>query len=101
MLTTHTHHSMGSFIGVKSSQKLRFSREANEWSKWAEKFASAKTRHISRLVIVLGIDSLEEIFGSQTTLAMLRPLRYHQLHLERLNKSGGKYWRRPNDGNLK
>ena len=75
--------------------------EANRWNKWAEKFANAKMRRISRLVKILGIDSLEEIFGSQATLDILRPLRYQKLCLVRLNKTVGKYQRCPNTGNMK
>ena len=82
---------IGIRIGVKSSQKLRFSVEANGWRKWAEKFANAKMGCISRLVRILGINSLEEIFVSQATLAMLWPLRFQLLLLVRLNKTDGKY----------
>ena len=92
---------MGSFIGVKSFRKLCFSVEANGWLKSADKFINAKTRRISRLVRVLGIDSLEKIFGYQATLAMMRPLRDQQNFLARLKKSGRNYWRRPNNSNMK
>ena len=65
------------------------------------RFMNAKTRRIARLVRILGKDSLEVIFGSQVTVFMLRPLRYHQLRLARLKKPGGKDRRAPNDGGMK
>ena len=92
---------IGSSIGVKSSRKLRFSVEANGWRRWAEKFANAKTRCVARPIRVLGINYLEDIFGYQVTLYMLCPLRFKQLCLERLKKSGGNYRHNPNTGNVK
>ena len=65
------------------------------------RFVNSKTRRISRLVRVLGINYLEDIFVSQATLSMLQPLRYKQLFLTRLKKIGGKYRRPPNNGNIK
>ena len=64
------------------------------------RFTNAKTRRIARLVRILGKDSLEVIFGSQVTVFMLRPLRYHQLRLARLEKPGGKDRRAPNNSGL-
>ena len=75
--------------------------EAKEWRAWAVNFVNAKTRRIARLVMILGTNSLEKIFVYQSTLSMMRPLRYHQLRLARMNKPGEKDWRRPNNGNLK
>ena len=88
-------------IGVKYSRKLHFSREAHGWHKCAEIFASAKTRRISRLARVHGIDSLREIFGYQETLVMLPPLMFQKCFLEIMKKPGGNYWWRPNTGNMK
>ena len=79
-----------SSIGVKSSHKTRSSMEANRWWKWDDNFLNDKTRRISRLVRVLGIDSSEEVLGSKVTLAMLRPLRFQRLRLARLKKPGRK-----------
>ena len=86
---------------MKSSRKLRFSGEANGWHKWSEKFANYKTSRISTLVRFLSIDSLEEIFISQATLDMLRPLRFHHICLEILKKTDVKDWWRPNICNMK
>ena len=62
---------------------------------------NVKTRRIAILVIILGTNSLDEIFVYQVTLSMLLPLGYHQLHLVRLKKSSGKDWRQPNKGIIK
>ena len=88
-------------IGVKSSRKPEFSVEYNRWLKWDENLINAKMRRITRLVIILDIDSLEEFFGYQVTLYILMQLRFQQLFLERLNKPSGKDMRRPNKGDLK
>ena len=87
--------------GVKSSQKIRFSREKNRWRKWDEKFYNAKTRRIEILVHIFGINYLEEVFGFQVTLVMLRSLRFQLICLVRLKKPSGKDRKRPNNGNLK
>ena len=52
-------------------------------------------------MIIIGNNSLEEVFGSQVTIAMLRPLRFRQIFLARLKKSGGKDWRAPNNSVIK
>ena len=65
------------------------------------KFMNAKTRRIAILVRVLHINYLEEIFGSQATLAMLRPLRHHRIRLTRMKKPVGKDRQRPNNCNTK
>ena len=50
---------------------------------------------------VFGKDSLEEIFGYQVTLAMMRPLRFHILRLARLKKPSGRDRRSDNSSGLK
>ena len=92
---------LGTCIGVKKSRKPHFSVEAKEWCAWEVKFMNAKTRGISRLVRILVTNSLEDIFGYQSALSILWPLRYNRLCLARLNKSSGKYWLHPNNGNIK
>ena len=62
---------------------------------------NAKTRRIARLVRIIGNNSLEEVFVSQVTMSMLRPLRRCLLYLARLKKHGGKDWRAPNNSGLK
>ena len=92
---------------LKSGVELKKAREnrnfwvAREWRGWAVKFINGKKKRISRLVRIFGKDLLEDIFGYQVTLYMLCPLRFKQLCLERLKKSGGKYWQNPNTGNVK
>ena len=65
------------------------------------RFINAKKKRIARLVIIFGNYSLEEVFGSQVTISMLRPLKFHRLRLARLKKPGGKYWRAPNNSGMK
>ena len=60
-----------------------------------------KTRRLSRLVRILGHDSLEEVFGYEVTMSMLRQLRYHGIFLAILKKPIGKHWHPPNKGGLK
>ena len=48
------------------------------------RFVNGKKNHIARLVRTFCNDSLEGIFGSQVTIAMLQPLRFHRLRLARL-----------------
>ena len=67
---------IGTSIGVKKSQDSRNSQVAKQWRKWAVRFINAKKERIARLVRILGYDSLEEVFGYQVTIAMLRPLRF-------------------------
>ena len=50
---------------------------------------------------IIGNGSLEEFFGSQVTIALLRPLRFRRLCLEILKKSGGKDRRTPNNYGMK
>ena len=92
---------MESCIGVKQYRKPHFYVEAEEWCAWAVKFMNAKMRRIAKLVRIIGNNYLEEIFGSQATLYILRPLKYQQLFLDRLKKPGGKDWQQPNNGNMK
>ena len=65
------------------------------------RFINGKKKGMSRLVRIFGKDKLEEIFGSQVTIAMLWPLRFHILYRARLNKPGGKDRRYPNNSGLK
>ena len=65
------------------------------------RFINAKKKRIARLVRILGNDSLEKVFGSQITIAMLQPLRFHQICLARLKKTGGKDRRTPNNYGMK
>ena len=92
---------LGSSIWEKSSWKLIFSKETNGWRKWSEKFANAKTICMATLVRFLGINFLDEIFISQSTLAMLQPLRFQKSFLERLSKPGGRDWSHTNRSNIK
>ena len=89
-----------SIIGVKSSRKPQFSVEANRWISWAEKFINSKTRRIARLVTILGIDSLEEVFEYQVTLAILWQLMFQQLCLEILKKNSGNDRQHTNEGKI-
>ena len=61
-----------------------------------KRFINSKTRHIEILVIILGTDSLEEVFGPQLTLNMLSPFRFQRLFQSRLRKPSVKKWRLPN-----
>ena len=61
------------------------------------RFTDAKSKRIARLIRILGSDSLEEVFGSQVTIAILRPLRFHRLCRSILKKPGGKDRRSPNN----
>ena len=65
------------------------------------RFMNDKTRRIARLVRILDTNLIEDIFGSQGTLSMMWPLRYHRLRLARLKKPGGKYQLAPNNGGMK
>ena len=68
-----------STIGMARARNTRIFRQAKEWREWAEKFVSNTKKPMARLVKVFGRDSLDEIFGSQVKIAMLRPLRFHRL----------------------
>ena len=61
--------------GVNKARESRNFVVAKEWREWA--FTNAKISRIVRLVMILGNDYLEEIFRSQVTMSILRPLRYH------------------------
>ena len=65
------------------------------------KVCNVKTSRIKILVRILGPYSLEEVFVSQVTMSIIRPLRYNRLHLARLKKPSGKDRRAPNNGGLK
>ena len=77
-------------IGQQRARNGRTFRKAKEWREWAENFLSNTKKRIARLVRVFGKDSLEEIFGSQVTLVMMWPLRFHRLRLTRLKKPIGR-----------
>ena len=62
---------------------------------------NSKTRRIEILVRILGNNFLEEVFGYQVTMSMLRPIRYYQLRLARLKKPSGKDRHAHNNGGLK
>ena len=68
---------IGTSIGVKKSWNYRNLRVAKEWCEWAVRFTNAKTRRIERVFMILGNDLMEDVFGCQVTMSMLRPLRYH------------------------
>ena len=68
---------ISNIIGVKKSRNSHNFRVAKEWREWAVRFTNAKTRRIARLVSIFGKNLLEEVFGSQVTMSMLRPLRYN------------------------
>ena len=65
------------------------------------RFINAKKKRIARLVRILGNDYLEEVFRSQVTIAMLRPLRFHRICLEIFQKPGGKNRRAPTNSGMK
>ena len=92
---------IGTSIGVKKSQDSRNSQVAKQWRKWAVRFINAKKECTARLVRILGYDSLEEVFGYQVTIAMLRPLSFHLLRLARLKKPCGKDRCAPNNSGMK
>ena len=60
-----------------------------------------KRKRIARLVRIFVNDSLEEVFGSQVTVAMMRTLRFHRILHTRLKKPGGKDRRAPNNYGMK
>ena len=88
-------------IGMKRSRNVRTFREAREWRFWAEKFIINSKKRMARLVRIFGKDSLEEILGSQVTLAMMRPLSFHILRRARLKKPSGRDRRSDNTSGLK
>ena len=65
-------------IGKTRAKNVRTFQAALEWRRWAERFISNSKKRMTRLVRVFGIDSLDEIIGSQVTLAMMRPLRFRR-----------------------
>ena len=90
-----------SSTGAKSSRKIQFSVKANGWRRWADNLTNTKTRCIAILVRVLVINSLEEVFGSQVILAILRQLSFQRICLAVLKKTGGEDQRHTNNGNMK
>ena len=68
---------IGTSIGVKKSRRSRNFGVDKEWHEWAARFTNSKMSRIARLFRILGNYSLEDVFGSQVTMSMMRPLRYH------------------------
>ena len=64
---------------MTSYRKVRYYRDHESWRKWSKKSVNAKTMIIETLVIILGVDSIEEIFRYQLNLDMLQPLRFKRL----------------------
>ena len=90
-----------STIGLTRARNTLIFRKAKEWREWDEKFVSNTKKRVARLVKIFGRDSLDEIFGSQVTIAMLIPLRFHRLHRERLKKTSVRDRRSDNSSGLK
>ena len=65
------------------------------------RFIKAQNKCISRLVRILGNYYLEDIFGSQVTIAILRPLRFHRIRFAILKKPVRKDQRSPNNYGMK
>ena len=77
-------------IGLRKTRKNRNSQAAKEWRERAVRFINSNNKCTTRLVRVFGKYFLEEMFGSQVTISMLRPPRFHRIRLARLKKTGGK-----------
>ena len=90
-----------SSIGVKSSRKVLYSREHENWLKWAENFINYNIICISRLVRILVIDSLQEVLGYQANQYIPQPLRFKRLFRLRVKKPSEVNSRLPDNGNLK
>ena len=88
-------------IGNKRSRNVCTFQEAIEWRRWAERFISNSKKRMAKLVRVFGRDLLDEILGSQVTIAMMRPLKFHRLRLARLKKPSGRDRRSDNSSGLK
>ena len=88
-------------IGLKMSQNTLIFQKAKEWREWAVKFVNVTKKLMARLVRIFGKDSLEEILGSQVTIAMMRPLISHRIFQARLKKPSGRDRRSPNNSGLK
>ena len=54
-------------IDVKSSCNIFYFREQGNWRVWDQNFINAKTRFIARLVIIVGMYTLEEVFRPRLT----------------------------------
>ena len=92
---------LSSTIWLKRAWNTLIFRKAKEWRKWAENFASNTKKLLERLVRIFGRDSLEEIFGSQVTIVLMRPIRFHRLFQEILRKPSGRDRRSDNNYGLK
>jgi len=92
---------MESPIGRSRAKNVRTFLRAKEWREWADRHISNSKKRIARLVRIYGNDSLDEITGSQVTIAMMRPLRFHRLRLARLKKPSGRDRRPDNSSGLK
>ena len=90
-----------STIGMARSWNTLIFCKAKEWRKWAEKFVSNTKKRVEILMKIFGKDSLDEILGSQLTIAMLRSLRFHRLIRARLKKPSGRDRRSDNSSCLK
>ena len=65
------------------------------------RFINGKKECMERLVRIFGNDSLDNIFVSQVTIPMMRPLRFHRLRRARLKKPSGRDRRSDNSSGLK
>ena len=90
-----------SSIGVKSSRKVLYYREHENWLKWAENFINYNIICISRLVRILVIDSLQEVLGYQANQYIPQLFRFKQLSRLRVKKPSEVNSRLPDNGNLK
>ena len=90
-----------STIGLKRARNTLISRKAKKWREWAEKFVINTKKCVARLVRIFGRDPLDEIFGSQVTIFMMKTLRFHRLCCVRLKKPSGRDRRSDNSSGLK
>ena len=90
-----------STIGLKRARRTLILRKAKEWREWAVTFVITNKKRMARLVRIFGKYSLEDIFGSQVTISMMMPLRFHRLCQARLKKPSGRDRRSPNNSGLK
>ena len=71
---------------MKMARNTLIFRKAKELREWAVKFRITTKKRMVRLVRIFGKYSLEEIFESLVTIAMMRPLMFHRLCQARLKK---------------
>ena len=86
---------------LKRSRNTLIFRKAKEWREWAVKFVNVTKKLVARPVRIFGKDSLEKIFGSQVTIAMMRPLIFHRLLQTIRKKPSGRDRRSHNNSGLK